>query len=224
MKIVLGVLGVIWGLGIIGLGDYIGSLIGGDGWIVSIIVSMVIAIISVMIIYTVIDEKILSNASKSHKMDYKTGTLHVKEKNFRFSYLIELKKHDIVSQHYVPESYIYTGMTVGGVSVGEINKTGDYYEAHLRKSDKGELHYDSTMIRTIVFDGDILSVAKNSSIGKYIEGDSIVLVKSVKPSAGTATLINAGKSVDAINNFAHDIAEAYRTYKECKEIFDWICS
>lgn len=133
-------------------------------------------------------------------------------------------KHDII--RYKPEEYIYTGATVGGVSMGSINKVGGYnYVSGTKKTGKYQIYYSGELIKSITLVSDLYKVAQDSKIAKYLnDRHEIVVIESVM-SPAARLLANNGRQDMARQMISIDSSRGYGfpSYEKCIEIVNWIC-
>lgn len=132
-------------------------------------------------------------------------------------------KHDII--RYKPEEHIYTGATVGGITMGSVNKVGGYnYVSGTKQTGKYQIYYAGELIKSITLDSDLYNIAKNSKIAKYIDGHKIIIVESVI-SPATRLLAGSGQKDMAKQMMSIDSSHGYGfpSYEKCIEIVNWIC-
>jgi hypothetical protein len=132
----------------------------------------------------------------------------------------------------VPEKYVYTGATVGGVTTGGVSKIGGYvdgldydtdkYELVLKKvvaKINGKKVIQSNVIKTIYLNNELLEEAKNSEIECYIQGRKIVVVEEVEIPSKLKYLSGA----QAANLLKAYESEGYPTKEKCELILEWLC-
>ena len=164
-----------------------------------------------------------STASKSLDITYRTSD---------FSKLIISRRFKNTYLKDVPEKYVYTGATVGGVTTGGVSKVGGYTDGLDYDTDKYELLLkdvktkingkkviQSHVIKTIYLNNELLEEAKNSEIECYIKGRNIVVVEEVELPSNLKYL----SGTQAANMLKAYESEGYPTKEKCEAILEWLC-
>lgn len=89
-----------------------------------------------------------------------------------------VKSVTISDYSYHPEKTIFTAASVGGVTTGGFHTQQAYYTSHDKRSGKGEVLWDSTVIDSILLSPDLAEAAKNiAPISQCLDGDVLRLSK-----------------------------------------------
>jgi len=176
------------------------------------------------------DERAKKQTSSSISYNEVTGTLTVYKRIKENKKAIKVAESRSIMVKYKPEEMVYTGVSGGGVSVGEWNKVGGYnYISGDVKTGKYKLCYFGSPIETIILDKNVLEESTNSPISRYlsIEDSSISIFDIDKYSK---ELVNASQyfgkldTISTQNMLYSNHANCYSTKEKCEEIRNWICN
>ena len=79
-------------------------------------------------------------------------------------------------------------------------------------------------VERIELSSGLASLAKNSAIKEYVDGNSIKVVDEIKSSPAFVHLMSMGRTSDAMNVRQLDKEDAYPTGEKCNAILQWICT
>lgn len=139
---------------------------------------------------------------------------------------------------YNEEKLVYTGATVGGVTMGGFHVEGGNYSKQQYFTGKYALtcriiesSVESYIIKEIYLNSELLGKAKENKVIKYIGEDSNHMILKHKLSSTTkkniATAVAIGDySLDGAYNKMMNVAytEISLTKNECEEVKEWILS
>lgn len=127
--------------------------------------------------------------AKSNYVSYVDKTLYLKQRGLPAGKSIIIKRFYKEGATYKPAEIVYSGMTIGGVSVGSAHINEAHYESHGVRTDKFLMYYEeeSKPIEKIVCSFDI---PQNSVISKYCIDKNTILVRNP----------NAEENLDRINS------------------------
>lgn len=186
------------------------------------------------------DQKFVQQMQDKHHDIYHYNSygkcLEIYKKHPKFPKMLTIENHTISKYTDVPERYVYTGATVGGVSTGGFTKLGGYTDAQTLRTNKcvimlKELSEDfftdkivmkHREVHEIRLNGELLEAAKNASVRSYLKGDRLILVNKTDVSAGTAAMYRTGNTLGAVNALEREQSEGYPSFLECTEIMDWL--
>lgn len=166
------------------------------------------------------------------------NSLVIRKKHPKLKRLLAVKTYTVTKYSKDPERYIYTSATVGGVTTGGVTKRGGQIEGETIATDRGIVilkeavkRYPSDKpamyhreVHEICLCGELLEEAKASVIGKYLEGDRIVLVRKTDISEITAAMYKTGNVLAAASSLELDKGKGYALYSECSQIVFWLKS
>lgn len=160
-----------------------------------------------------------------------SGVLSVTSKDPLFEDLLGFRRHKITSYKEVPDKYIYTSATVGGVTTGGITKIDGYIDGKERDTAKCEMLYKSvkcnaknaeeitySVVKKIELSPELLKEAKKSYISKYIQGNCIMVVEEVEMSSTVKHMTQTHK----VNAFQSLESQGYPSYFKIEEIISWL--
>jgi len=158
--------------------------------------------------------------------DVKTKILTLYSRDKTVSDAIKMRPYTIDHYRTKPKEYIYTGVTVGGITTGSVSEVGGYrYIAGSQKTEKCIVtFFDSGIISRIQLTDELFQQAKNSKIAKYLDEDKkqIVVYGTYTPSQS----LNHLKSSGDINLYTTqreiEASAAIPEYKKCIAIKDWV--
>lgn len=145
-----------------------------------------------------------------------TNTLEVTQRGPNIKKQIFIEKTMSVTTTRTPEKTWVGAATVGGVTTGGTFKTGGYTEEHYSKAKCVRMTYGyqtSYTIDKIELSPELLAIAKESEINKYVSGDCI--------------LVNTGCSHSTfMMNYQRGKIDAdsmgYPTRTKAEEILNWL--
>lgn len=163
--------------------------------------------------------------------DY-AGEISVYSRSLEYKDLITYRQHKKVMYENVPEQYIYTSATVGGITTGGVSKVDGYVDAQASQTDRYEMvvkdvETDSNGNKRVVYKGiqriklskELLEIAKKSRINKYLDGEYIVIVNPVYMPPELASM----EPTMAVNIATSLQVKGYPTASKCQEILSWLC-
>ncbi len=160
-------------------------------------------------------------------------TLYINKRDKALRAIFKTKAHEVGSIEHIPEKYIYTSATVGGITTGGISKVGGYDEVNQFKIARRDLLYLTRnenaanilehRIEKIHLANDLMEEAKKSPIKDYLKGNDIIVVEQIKPSDGYIALMQAGMTNQAASLASAEASLGYPTPEKCNAIIDWIC-
>ena len=180
------------------------------------------------------DIKQIEEAHETLRFHYSTvsKSLDITNRTSDFSKLILSRRLKNTYLKDVPEKYVYTGASVGGVTTGGVRKVGGYTDGLDYDTDKYELVLrdvrtkingkkviQSHVIKTIYLNNELLEEAKNSDIECYIKGRNIVVVEEVEIPSNLKYL----SGTQAANMLKAYESEGYPTKEKCEAIWEWLC-
>ena len=171
------------------------------------------------------NEALKYRASKCGRYDESTNTFHLSERNEILSKMLKIKEAFHYNVVYKPETYVYTGMSVGGISTGEVNKHGGYdYISSAKKTGKYQILFNGKSVDKIKLPRHLVDDAKNAGLGAYITEDEINVKDFSNVRLDNTSLLN-GNSSTSLMYYAvqKDMISAYPTYEKCSEIINWLC-
>ena len=185
----------------------------------------------VFIVYVLITE---TYHSKYVKFDKSTQTLYVNSRCAKSAINIKIKRYNHLTYKYNAPEAIYTGATVGGVSMGGIHFTDPSYSVSgAEKTDRYQLYYGSEgVIKTISsFEFSIKdSIKENSILKKFLNknGDLVLERKTSNKKLSSdeqyalmQSLKNNDYSTMSVLTKEHAIASKL-TRNDCVTIISWI--
>ncbi len=136
---------------------------------------------------------------------------------------ISVERGSVSSYKYHPSKKIYTGATVGGITMGGVHETKDYYTSNETSTDKGSI--------SISYDGrhtDIYSVTLEPHIGelfkrdpdykRFFIGNAATCRNGLGNSVLTQAALNASDYSSKMKFTGMAIDESKRLYKDCVAI------
>ena len=109
-------------------------------------------------------------------------TLVLKKRGPELSKAIKILDDRDYKISYKPEEYIFTSVTVGGITTGGVDKIGGYnYISGSTKTGKYQLWYIDKLVRNIRLSDELFEQAKESLIAEYLNMTTkeIVVISSV---------------------------------------------
>lgn len=186
------------------------------------------------------DKKLVQEMQEKYKNDYAyisdNKTLYIYKNNPKIVKLLSIDNHTISRYSDVPERYIYTGASVGGVTTGGVSKVGGYTDAKTIRTNKciilmkelsryyltDKIVMTEKEVHKICLNSELLEAAKDSPIKEYIVDDKIIVVGETGVSMGTAAMYRTGNTLSAVNTFQKEQTEGYPSFTKCLEIMDWL--
>lgn len=168
--------------------------------------------------------KQIANKLRSYiSFDENTSTLTVYDLHPQISRVVTMDRYEILHTAYQPESYTYTSVRVGNVTIGDVSKNEAYkYISSSSKTEKYELKYLGKYIKKIKLCGqDVIDKAKQSGMEQYMN------------SAGEIVVVgNASVSQDAMKSaltgyyaqIQYEMFDAQPDYDKCSRILSFLNS
>ena len=191
----------------------------------AIVILMLIGVIAIMVIRFYNQDIV---PMKNDRMWIKTTayvdyipaqhTLVLKRRGPELSKAIKILDDRNYTISYKPEEYIFTSVTVGGITTGGVDKIGGYnYISGSTKTGKYQLWYIDKLIRSIQLSDELFEQAKESLIAEYLNmaTKEIVVISSVALSYTTQMLLNTGHTDYAFDNMTKESKAGYPTYEKC---------
>lgn len=157
--------------------------------------------------------------------ELKGHTLHVYKRSKRISKLISIKKTRTYVYRQNPEELHFDSISIGGVTTGNVYKTGGDYSVRSWNEGRYLLLYMNNpyfAIHSIVLSDEIADKAKISNISTYLNDNTIEVITKSVISPTTKVLAEGGHHVQAINQMNMDNAKCYPTKAKCKSIINWL--
>ena len=173
--------------------------------------------------------KYRSDVRKTQKyVSFYNDTLKVYQRTEKFKNILGMIEHKSSRMAHKDAEYIYTSVTVGGVTTGGVSKIGDYdYFTAEKNSGRWELWYDGHMVKQIELTDELARQAKNSSlISGYISGNTIYVVNpNAKPTLSNSDWLelNRRNSIMGMNILLDDNDKQYPRLEKCNAIVRWLC-
>ena len=184
------------------------------------------------------DFMLVQNALKSSmRYNEKKQTLVVSSLSPYFKQYLHTEAYKESNYGYEEEKYVYTGATVGGVTMGEIRKTGGNYIEQVKTS-KVQLvfyYYDPKsksqfkevkIVKKIKLEGeDLILKALKSPIRKYLNNNYIMVEDEVDEKGLKGALLLAsqvGNMNMAGNFYSHATTKTMPTKEKCDAIIEWL--
>lgn len=156
-------------------------------------------------------------------------TLYLKKRNATTQKLILLKRYYKEGATFKPAEIVYTGMTVGGVSVGSAKVNDAHYESYGIKTDKFLMYYEdeSKPIEKIVYDH---TISQHSVVKKFCINENTILIMSPTAMAemtqreklSLAKSIISGNKTLEMMQIGDFLEKKFLTYSECNTIKSWV--
>lgn len=156
-------------------------------------------------------------------------TLYLKKRNKTTQMLILLKRFYKEGATFKPAEIVYTGMTVGGVSVGSAKVNDAHYESYGIKTDKFLMYYEdeSKPIEKIVYEN---TIPQNSVVKKFCINENTILIMSPTAMAemtqreklSLANSIISGNKTLEMMQIGDFLEKKFLTYSECNTIKSWV--
>ena len=167
-------------------------------------------------------EALLSSCSLEGK------TLHISAQNKLFATVMEIKKHDVAQYANDPLKVHVGAATGGGLSQTDYNDgRAVLIYKQVVKPKENEVHLTTfiseTEVKKIVLSDELARKAKQSRIKEYLNGNTIEVVREVKPSNVVAELMRMGQSLRAVNQLSMEEAAGYPSRAKCEAIIAWLC-
>ena len=177
--------------------------------------------------------------SKYVEYDANNKTLLLHSRAPKSAERIEIKRYEHAHFQYNPAELVYTGATVGGISMGGFHVNEAYQSIGLmEKTDKYELHYGKEgMIETIKCD---FLIGDNKAIKKFKKDNNTLFLEN-KPEKSkqknsditdeTTNKVKSEMLLNALQNNDYEkmsiltketILSKKLTLSECNQIKDWI--
>ena len=185
------------------------------------------------------NESIIAQNSLENCMQYneENSTLTVHARNPHFKKVFYIEDYKGTNYGYEEEKYVYTGATVGGVTMGGIHKTGGNYAEGYKTSkvqlfyhyfNKEKKIYENSIIKRIeLLDESLVKQAKNSSIKKYLIDNYFVIEEKEDTQKLNNAIMTASRIGDnnmALNFMNAAKVETLSTKEKCTEIINWLSS
>ena len=167
----------------------------------------------------------------------KEQTLTVKSLSPYFKKSLFTKAYMEDNYGYKKEKYVYTGASVGGVTMGGVHKTGGNYIEAVKTSKvqlmfyscdpaKKSTLYDKNIVRKIrLSSDDLIKKAQESPISKYLKNDCIIVEKEIDNKRLNSALLTAAQvgNMNMAGNFNECAkTETMPTKEKCDAIIEWL--
>ncbi|MBQ6884119.1 MAG: hypothetical protein IJN56_00095 [Clostridia bacterium] len=178
--------------------------------------------LSIFIIYK-------KETAKSNYVSYGNKTLYLKQRGFPAGKSIVIKRFYKEGATYKPAEIVYSGMTIGGVSVGSAHINEAHYESHGIKTEKFLMYYEDET-KPIERIECTFNISKDSAISKYAINKNTILVK--EPSAKDNldgiekqmlydNMASGNKAMEA-HIIGQHLEQKLLSKKDCQTIKSWI--
>ncbi|MBR5479161.1 MAG: hypothetical protein IKU84_03200 [Clostridia bacterium] len=201
---------------------------------------VILGLLGMMILFGFVSAKLSAKGQKtindmSDCYAYHDGSLTLLKCDERFGTICKIERKTLSTLHYVPEKYVYTGATVGGITTGGVHKEGGYNEATPISEKRYELKikvYDESSHQMVylpidsihVADKSLLEAAKaNPRISDYISGSFIWLNDSNALPDNFTSIAHRLSPNDFHNAIMLHEIQNYPTYTKCLDILNFIC-
>ena len=162
------------------------------------------------------------------------GTLTLYKIDPRLRKILTLTPYAATTYKDIPEEYVYTGATVGGVTTGGVHKTGGYTESHNHSTKRYELkireyNYQTETVQTrlvekiYLADDHLRQKAQKHAVNKYLEGSNIIVKKEDTLDTASALFYQMGNQTQAVNSYTLANIDKYPAYEKGGEIINFVC-
>ena len=198
------------------------AAIGAPAWLCAIL-----CMVAIFVGYILREEE---NA-KTGTYNRQTKTLHLNSRCAASEKLIEIKEYKHTNFKYNPAELVYTGATVGGISMGGFHVNEAHYSASSsEKTGRYELHYKGKGHCPIEAIFCHFNIGNNSCVKKFKTSDNMLKLihNEATPKIDAAQkklLLQATKNNDLtlMAGLTKDTMAAQKlTKKECENIKAWI--
>lgn len=151
--------------------------------------------------------------------------LYLYKKGKAVADLLTMHEYTIDNIKEKPKEYIYTGVTVGGITTGGVSEVGGYkYIANTSKTGKYMLTYaDNKPISAICLTDELFREALNSNIAQYLDRDHKAIRIVTKVNMKMTNVAASTGNTDLYSYYLQrDTAEALPDYSKCMAIKDWV--
>lgn len=155
------------------------------------------------------------------------NTIYLKSRDVKLMDVIKIWNDTNVVVGQKPDKYVYTGVTVGGVHMGNIEKKkGSTYIAGEYENGTCTLRFKGHIISSIQLTDELYEQAKNSSIMNYVNAQKRIVVNSspIVLSSELSTALHMGTGTLQGAAFSAELAQrGHPSRQKCTEILYWIC-
>ena len=179
-----------------------------------------------------LDERAFRNLLKYGFWWYSDEVFELEKRDENIRKYIKIKKVYNAEYGYEPEKYVYTGVTVGGVTTGGIHKEDSYnYVSNVSNTGRYMLECGDKSFFKIKLSRDLLKEAKKSYINKYLDGNIIRVYgfnDDEKPECSDSAVKSAMNYLNtsdmrSFNALNAELKKGYPTYEKCNAILNWMC-
>lgn len=213
---------------------YIAGIDGGDVFLVLFCVVVCALIFGPYFYNKFYGDKHTTELRTVAKYDYTSKILEITKKSPELSDIIKIQEYLFSDLSYNDPTLVYTGATVGGVSMGGFHVEGGDYDQKLSRSGRYQLIYREPIAKTdFVIHGIKLpkalvsTAASNAVISKYLNGDTIVPFYKSKMDESMAKLardsVASGDMAKALTAAQRANIEKFLTKEDCTYIKQWLC-
>ena len=143
------------------------------------------------------------------------------ENPFNYKGTLSTQASHTYSGTYHPESYTYTGISVGGVAAGEVKKNDAYVKSHQTYNGKGNLTYNEKVVDCVILDSKLVPFAVEAGI--LVSDQGIIKLRSDFTQSDLNTVMsNMGMGAYSQINLANLSAEKAPTMSNCSKIFQFL--
>ena len=187
------------------------------------------------IIYIVFQVHILMPKIKKYDKiaSFEDGVLTISERSELFKSYIKIEPFYFANISYKPESLVYTGATVGGITTGGVHKEGGYnYISSTSKTKKCDMVYtlsQNERIAEIQLTPRLAKIAReNKEIGGYVnEKDRIIVITKITMTDIDGQMLRDYSRINTDSAGVYNIAQKYAemnapTYEKCMNIINWL--
>jgi len=200
----------------------------------ALIVFLLIANIIREIVKEIKKSKIKRKAKRisRHGADLYGDSLWITKRNPYFAKIIKIIPHKMNITAYKPESYVYTGATVGGITTGGFHKEGGYnYIASTIKTEKCALVFGrkkGVEIKSIYLTPELAKEARKSfTIKDYVTDSNYIMVENeIEISDYEKKLFFESAKANSPSHYNIASRHAYERAPDrakCEAILEWIC-
>ena len=124
------------------------------------------------------NEQIAKKIQNYISFDESTSTLSVYDFHPLIYRVVTMDRYEILHTAYQPETYTYTSVRVGNVTIGDVSKNEAYkYISGSSKTDKYELNYLRKYIRKIkLCSQELIDKARRAGLEKYMNSEGEIIV------------------------------------------------
>lgn len=165
----------------------------------------------------------------------KTNTLIVRKRDPKIDDVMYWKEYKASNWGYEEEKYVYTGASVGGITMGGVHKTGGNYIEKINSNkcqlmcmfyDDDTKCIDHGVVKKIkLSDESLVLKAQKSRIKKYLKNDCIIVEEKINEKGLNNALLVASRigDMNMAGNFRESaILETLPTREKCRAIVNWL--